>query len=121
MYWSLYLRLDQANRLVNASALSATSRHPLSIVRACPRLGISTISVTEGFRSYCLNEAFAMAHGTVLSFCPEMINSGPRTGFSVSTFASFHGLRFAVAACNNGAPNAAAPRMSYRVREPPLR
>jgi hypothetical protein len=35
---------------MNASALSATSRHPLSIVRAYSRLGISTISVTEGAR-----------------------------------------------------------------------
>ncbi len=39
-----------------------------------------------------------MAKGTVLSLSPETINSGPRSGFLVSTFASVHGLRLAVAA-----------------------
>jgi hypothetical protein len=42
--------------------------------------------------------------GTVWSFAPEMNNSGPRSGLSVSTFASVHGLTFATAAWNSGAP-----------------
>ena len=37
-------------RRTKARAVSATSRHPLSIVSACPRLGISTISVTPVLR-----------------------------------------------------------------------
>src|SRR5262245_36237029 len=37
--------------------------------------------------------AFAIAHGTVWSFPPSMISSGPRSGFIVATFASVHGLR----------------------------
>jgi hypothetical protein len=53
-----------------------------------------------------LNEAFAIAHGTVWSFSPEMISSGPRSGFSLSTLASVHGLRLAVAAWKSGAPDA---------------
>src|SRR2546428_5176564 len=90
---------------MNASAVSATSRQPLSIVSACPRLGISTISVTPSFRCWRLNDAFAIAQGTVLSFSPEMTSSGPRFGFSVSTCASVHGLRLAVAAWKSGAPD----------------
>jgi hypothetical protein len=42
--------LSYTNRLMNPSAVSATSRHPLSMVRACPRFGIFTISVTAGLR-----------------------------------------------------------------------
>jgi hypothetical protein len=59
------MRVCYANRLTNASAVSATSRHLLSIVNACPRFGISTISVTPRFFCCCLNDAFAIAHGTV--------------------------------------------------------
>jgi len=43
-----------AKRLTNASAVSATSRQPLSIVSACPRPLISTISVTAGLSFCCL-------------------------------------------------------------------
>ena len=43
-----------------------------------------------------------MAHGTVWSFSPEMISSGPRSGRPVSTLASVHGFRLAVAAWNQG-------------------
>ena len=39
---------------MKASAVSATSRHPWSMTRECPRLGISRISVTAGFFSCCL-------------------------------------------------------------------
>ena len=35
-----------------------------------------------------------------------MISSGPRSGFSVSTFTSVHGFRFAAAAWNSGTPAA---------------
>ena len=38
------------NRFTNASALPATSRHPLSIVSEWPRFGIFSISVTPGLR-----------------------------------------------------------------------
>src|ERR1700730_7059250 len=41
-----------AKRCTNASAVSATSRQPLSMVRACPRPGISTISVTFPLRCW---------------------------------------------------------------------
>jgi hypothetical protein len=47
-----------------------------------------------------------MAQGTVLSSSPEMISSGPRSGFLVSTFASVQGLRLAAAAWNRGLPAA---------------
>ncbi len=43
-------RSPQAKRFTNASAVSATSRQPLSIVNECPRFGILTISVTAAFR-----------------------------------------------------------------------
>src|SRR6184192_1269259 len=55
-----------------------------------------------------------MAQGTVLSFSPEMISSGPRSGFSVSTFASVQGLRLAVAAWKSGAPDAGTWYFWYR-------
>jgi hypothetical protein len=54
-----------ANRLTNASAVSATSRQPLSIVSECPRSGTLTISVTPSLPRCFLNAAFAMDHGTV--------------------------------------------------------
>src|SRR5712691_4091281 len=40
----------QTKRWTKASAVSATSRHPLSTVSACPRPGIVTNSVTASFR-----------------------------------------------------------------------
>jgi hypothetical protein len=54
----------------------------------------------------------AIDHGTVLSFSPEMISRGPRSGFSLSTLASVHGLRFAVAAWKSGAPEAGTAKSS---------
>ena len=62
------------------------------------------ISVGDGLRFWSLYDAFAIAHGTVLSLSPEMISIGPRPGFFVSTFTSVHGLRFAIAAWKSGAP-----------------
>jgi hypothetical protein len=53
-----------------------------------------------------LYAAWLIDHGTVWSFSPERISSGPRSALSVSTFASVHGLKFAVAAWNSGAPGA---------------
>src|SRR5260370_41939914 len=91
---------------MNASEMSATSRQPLSTVSACPRLGILMISVTPLLCFWRLNDASAIAHGAVLSFSPDVINKGPRSGFSTSTFASVHGLTLAVAAWINGAPDA---------------
>ena len=88
------------------SALSATSRQPWSMTSACPRSGISTISVTPSFRFCLLYVAFEMAHGTVWSFSPEMISRGPRWGFLLSTRASVQGLRLAVAAWKRGTPDA---------------
>ena len=79
---------------MKASAVSATSRHPLSMTSACPRLGSSTISVTPGLRFCLLYEPSAMAPGAVLSFSPQTMSSGPRSGFLVSTLTSVHGLTF---------------------------
>ena len=45
-----------------------------------------------------------MAGGTVWSFSPEMMSSGPRSGFFDRTFASVHGLRLAAAAWKIGSP-----------------
>ena len=92
--------------------MSHTSRQPLSMVSEWPRFGISMISVTPWFRFCFLNEAFAIDQGTVWSFSPEMIRSGPRSGFLLSTFASVHGLRFAVAAWKSGAPGAGTAKVS---------
>ncbi len=47
------------------------------------------------------------------SFSPERISSGPRSGFSVSTFTSVQGLRLAVAAWKSGAPDAGTANVSY--------
>ena len=44
------IRAYFTKRSTNASAVSATSRQPLSMTSPCPRLGISTISVTASFR-----------------------------------------------------------------------
>src|SRR5712691_2635635 len=99
---------------MNASEMLATSRQPLSTVSACPRLGISTISVTPLLSWWRLNDAFAIAHGTVLSFSPETINSGPRSGFSVLTLASVHGFTLAVAAWKSGTPDAGTAKVLWR-------
>ena len=48
--------------MTKASAVSATSRQPLSIVREWPRFLISMISVTPGLRCCFLNDALAIAH-----------------------------------------------------------
>ena len=48
-----------------------------------------------------------MAHGTVWSFSPSMISSGPRFGFFGSTFASVNGFRLAFAICISATPGAA--------------
>ena len=40
------MRVNQLNRLMNPRAVLATSRHPLSIVNACPRAGICSCLVT---------------------------------------------------------------------------
>src|SRR5215469_13269602 len=50
-----------ANRFTNSSAFSATSRQPASIVSACPRPGILTISVTPLLLCCFLYAAFAIA------------------------------------------------------------
>jgi hypothetical protein len=67
-------------------------------LHACPRFGISTISVTPTLRfltptlRFCFsNEAFTIAGGTKLSVSPEISRSGPRSGLSESTFALVHG------------------------------
>src|SRR5207249_8997180 len=79
-----------------------------------PRLGTLVISVTAWFRFCFLYEASAIAHGTVLSFSPSLISSGPRAAFSVSTFASVQGFRLAVAAWKSGAPDAGTWFVWYR-------
>ena len=43
-----------STRSTKASAVSATSRHPLSIVSACPRPSTETISVIPGLSFCCL-------------------------------------------------------------------
>src|SRR6266851_6919842 len=96
---------------MNLRAVAATSRQPLSTVIACPRLGTSAISVTPLLRCWRSNDAFAIAGGAVLSLAPEMINMGPRCGLSVSTFASVHGFRLAVAAWKIGTPDAGTTKV----------
>jgi hypothetical protein len=54
-----------------------------------------------------------MAGGTVWSRSPEMISSGPRSGFLLSTFASVQGLRFAAAAWKTGSPAPGTANFSY--------
>ena len=73
---------------------------------------IFTISVTPGLRLCRLYAAFAIAHGTVWSFSPSMISRGPRSGFFVSTFASVHGLRFALPICTSETPEPATWNVS---------
>jgi hypothetical protein len=72
------------------------------MVRAWPRSGISVNSVTPGLCCCLLYSAAEMAVGTVWSFAPEMISSGPRSGLRMSTLSSVSGLRFAAAAWNSG-------------------
>jgi hypothetical protein len=54
----------------------------------------------------------AIAPGAVVSFSPEMISSGPRSGFFVSTLTSVHGLTFSVATWNSGVPEAGTANVS---------
>jgi hypothetical protein len=49
---------------------------------------------------------------TVWSFSPEMISSGPRSGFVLFTFTSVHGFRLAVAAWKSGTPAAGTAKVS---------
>jgi hypothetical protein len=60
----------------------------------------------ELLRFCFLNAEFAHVHGTAWSLSVEMISSGPRSGFVVSTFSSLRGFRLAVAAWKTGAPGA---------------
>src|SRR5205814_317689 len=69
-------------------------------------------SVSPELRRCCLYEALTIAHGTVWSLSPEMSSSGPRSERLLLTFASVRGLRFAVAAWNSGAPEAATWNVS---------
>src|SRR5258708_39841519 len=57
--------------------------------------------------------ALVMAGGAVLSFSPEMISIGPRSGFLLSALASVKGLRLAVAAWNSGVPEAGTANVAY--------
>src|SRR5260370_37277469 len=57
--------------------------------------------------------ALVMAGGAVLSFSPEMISIGPRSGFVLSALASVKGLRLAVAAWNSGVPEAGTAKGAY--------
>ena len=53
-YWWTQLLLGVAELVLEGWALvSQTSRHPFSMVRAWPRLGISTILVTPGLSTCC--------------------------------------------------------------------
>ena len=54
-----------------------------------------------------------MAHGTVWSSSPSMMSSGPRPGFLVSTFASVHGFRLALAAWNSVTPEPGTAKVAY--------
>src|SRR5260221_2032845 len=82
---------------MKASAVSATSRHPWSMVSECPRPGISRNSVTAGLFCCNLYAAATTVNGTVWSFSPAMSRSGPRSGFQVLTRSSVQGLRLAAA------------------------
>ncbi len=91
---------------------------PWSTTSEWPRPKISVISVGPGLRACRRYDAFATGHGTVWSASPEMISSGPRSGWSVSTLASVPGWRFAVAAWNSGRP-ARGRRSARRARPTP--
>jgi hypothetical protein len=73
--------LAGTNRLTKSSAVCPTSCQPWSMVSEWPRLGVFLISVTLGLRFCRLLDALAIAHGTVWSFSPSRISSGPRSGF----------------------------------------
>src|SRR5215216_39779 len=70
-------------------------------------VGELSISVTAWFCRWRLNDAFAIAHGTVWSFSPSMISSGPRSGFLGSSLASVRGFRLALAICIRATPGVA--------------
>src|SRR5215218_9973763 len=77
------------------------------MVSEWPRLGIFLISVTLVLRFCRLYAALAIAQGTVWSFSPSRISSGPRSGFFVSTFDSVQGLRLALAIWARAIPDPA--------------
>jgi len=54
-----------------------------------------------------------IAAGTVWSFPPAVIRSGPRVAFAVLTFAGEFGLKFAKAASNSGLPGEGIVQRSY--------
>jgi hypothetical protein len=101
-----------AKRWTKASAVSATSRQPLAMVRAWPRLGISTISVTPSVRC-CFVEGVRdrPPHGVVLFTGDDQ----QRTSLGVLTIHLRFGpwIEVAVAAWNSGAPEADTANSSY--------
>ncbi len=92
---------------------SANSCHPLSMVNEWPRLGNSLYSVTAGDLPYAFSALRTSTGGTVLSFKPEMSNSGPRFAFVKLTFVAELGLKVAVAAWNSGRPGAGIAYIAY--------
>src|SRR5712692_10355148 len=95
------------------SAVSAISRHPLSMVREWPRSAKRLRSVTAVEWRYCLKVEWVTTSGTVWSFWPEMSRRGPRAEFLVFTFAGECGVRLANAASNSGRPGAGMVHASY--------
>ena len=69
-----------------------------------PRPSNSNTSVTPSLCFSRLNDALAIAYGTVWSFSAATTSIGPRSGFFVSTLSSVHGLRFALAAWKSTLP-----------------
>src|SRR5713226_4799006 len=87
------------------SAVSATSRHPWSMTRECPRPGNAWNSVTAVLCCCNLYSALTTAKGTVWSCSPAMSKRGPRAGFRVLTRSSVHGLRLAAAPWKTSVPD----------------
>src|SRR3954452_12751547 len=88
----------------HASATSATSRQPLSMVSEWPRSGNSCRSVTAAECRYLLHSAWVTEAGIVRSLPPAMSSSGPRISLAVSTVAGECGLKLAAAASHSGLP-----------------
>ena len=101
----LHEALDEGQRGVAHFPPPVVDRERVAASRHLDDLGHALV------RRCRLYDAFAIAHGTVWSSSPEMMSSGPRSGFLVFTFTSVHGLRFAVAAWNSGAPAAGTAKV----------
>src|SRR5262249_20234927 len=98
--------LDEVERRLGDLAPAVVDREQAASVRDLHYLrhpGVAPLPLVGGVRD---------RPRPVWSFSPSMISSGPRSEFFVFTFASVHGLRFALPICASAIPEPATWNVS---------